>query len=444
MLAFIIGVLVIVVGLAVSIALHEIGHLVPAKLFKVRVGQYMIGFGPTLWSKKIRGTEYGIKALPLGGYISMAGMFPPSSTSAKEGRAGGGFFRTMVQDARTANDETIGEDNDRLFYQLPAWKRIIIMLGGPFMNLVLAVVIFTIVLSGIGIQQSNTTIATINECVLPASSTQTECAPGDPASPAAKAGLKPGDTIVSIDGEKVSNFVEISSIIRENPDTELSFAITRPASAGSEDARSLTIAVTPMLAQRPAVDADGNIITNADGSMEMVDVGFIGFGPQQVLTQQPITAGAEQTGKNIVAVGEVISQLPVKLYNVGVSLFTGSERDPNGLISVIGVGRIAGEVATIEAPIASRVGAMLTLVGSLNIALLVFNLIPLLPLDGGHVVVALWDAIKRGWAKLFRRPPPKPVDATKLVPLTFVVVVLLVGMAALLFAADIFNPISVL
>ncbi|MGF3053530.1 M50 family metallopeptidase [Microbacterium sp. YY-03] len=440
-LAFIIGILVIVVGLAVSIALHEIGHLVPAKLFKVRVGQYMIGFGPTLWSKKFGETEYGFKAIPLGGYISMAGMYPPTAGDAKTGKAGGGFFRTMVQDARDANDETIGADEDRVFYKLPTYKRIIIMLGGPLMNLLFAGVLFTVILSGIGIQQSSNTIATINECVIPASSTQTECTPDDPASPAAAAGLKPGDTITAIDGKPVENFVEVSTIIRDNPGTELSFSILRPSSSGGE-AEPLTLTVTPMLAQRPAVDDKGNIVTNADGTTQMVDVGFVGFGPTQVLTPQPLSAGIEQTASNVGAVAGIMVELPVKLYNTAVTLVTGGERDPNGPISVVGVGRIAGEVAAIDAPIATRVAGVLSLVASLNIALFVFNLIPLLPLDGGHVVVALWDAIKRGWAKLFRRPAPKPVDATKLVPLTFVVVIALVGMGALLLIADIVNPVQ--
>lgn len=441
MLAFIIGILVIVVGLAVSIALHEIGHLVPAKLFNVRVGQYMIGFGPTLWSKKIGETEYGFKAIPLGGYISMAGMYPPAAGDAKTGKAGGGFFRTMVQDARDANDETIGADEDRVFYKLPTYKRVIIMLGGPLMNLLFAGVLFTVILSGIGIQQSSNTVATINECVIPASSTQTECTPSDPASPAAAAGLLPGDTITAIDGEPVSTFVEISTIIRDNPGTDLKFSVTRPAST-SEDAEQLTLTVTPMLAQRPAIDADGNIVTAEDGTTQMVDVGFVGFGPTQVLTKQPLSAGVEQTVSNVGAVAGIMVELPVKLYNTAVDLVTGSERDPNGPISVVGVGRIAGEVAAIDAPIATRVAGVLSLVASLNIALFVFNLIPLLPLDGGHVVVALWDAIKRGWAKLFRRPAPKPVDATKLVPLTFVVVIALVGMGALLLIADIVNPVQ--
>ena len=167
--AFIVGVVVLVVGLAVSIALHEIGHLVPAKRFGVRVGQYMVGFGPTLWSRRRGETEYGVKAIPLGGYISMAGMYPPSPAARAadggtvSGRAGGGFFATMVQDARAANDETLdGADDDRVFYRLPVYKRVIIMLGGPLMNLVFAVVLMTLVLSGIGVQTVTNTVASVS------------------------------------------------------------------------------------------------------------------------------------------------------------------------------------------------------------------------------------------------------------------------------------------
>ena len=158
--AYILGLLVMVVGLGVSIALHEIGHLYPAKKFGVRVGQYMIGFGTTLWSRKIRGTEYGFKLLPLGGYISMAGMYPPSPREAHAGRAGSGFFRTMVQDARSANDETLAAgDDDDVFYKLPVYKRVIIMLGGPIMNLLFAIVLFAIMFSGIGVSTASTTVA---------------------------------------------------------------------------------------------------------------------------------------------------------------------------------------------------------------------------------------------------------------------------------------------
>ena len=178
----------LVVGLAVSIALHEFGHLIPAKKFGVRVGQYMIGFGPTLWSRRIGETEYGVKALPLGGYISMAGMYPPSpkelaaaASGSSAGRAGGGFFATMVQDARAANDETLsGSENDGVFYKLSVWKRVVIMLGGPVMNLLFAIVLFTILLSGIGVQTATTTVASVSECVIPADAERTECEAGRP------------------------------------------------------------------------------------------------------------------------------------------------------------------------------------------------------------------------------------------------------------------------
>ena len=172
---FVIGVAIIVVGLAVSIGLHEIGHLVPAKLFGVKVTQYMIGFGPTIWSKRKGETEYGIKAIPLGSYIAMIGMFPPDKGSAAE-EDGTGFFRTLVQDARDSSAESITTgDEHRAFYRLPVWKRIVVMFGGPFMNLLLAIVLFAVLLMGFGISQPSTTIGSVSECALPATSRRQTC-----------------------------------------------------------------------------------------------------------------------------------------------------------------------------------------------------------------------------------------------------------------------------
>ncbi len=457
-LTFAIGLLVIVVGLAISIALHEIGHLLPAKLFGVRVGRYMIGLGPTLWSRKFGETEYGIKGLPIGGYISMSGMYPPTpaereraafasgstgddargtsgEVAARQGRAAG-MFAAMIQDARVANEETmVGTADSRTFYRLPVYKRIIIMLGGPVMNLLLAIVLFTLVFSGIGVQGASTSVAAVSECVVAAGSTQTECAPGDPASPAAAAGIRPGDRILSIDGTPVETFDQASAIIRDNPGTRLSFEIER-------DGNVQTLDVTPLLAERPVYDDAGNPVLDADGVAETQDVGFVGITPANELQRQPIGTGPQAAIENVGAVVGIVAQLPVKLYETGVALFTGGERDPNGPMSVVGVGLIAGEVASTDAPVLSRLSVLLGLLGSLNIALFVFNLVPLLPLDGGHIVVALWEGIKKAWARLFRRPPPKPVDATKLVPVTFVVVILLIGMGALLLLADVFNPIQ--
>ena len=219
MLLFILGVAIIVVGLAVSIGLHEIGHLVPAKLFGVKVTQYMIGFGPTLWSRRKGETEYGLKAIPLGGYISMIGMFPPKD-GADARSSSTGFFNTLVQeggtdtapkkpsavstmadDARQASADTIGVGEEhRAFYKLPVFKRIIIMLGGPFMNLLIAIVLFAVLLMGFGTAQTSTTVGSVSACVIPATSSTQTCDDNAEAAPGAAAGIKPGDRLVSING----------------------------------------------------------------------------------------------------------------------------------------------------------------------------------------------------------------------------------------------------
>ena len=434
-LLYVVGIVVMLVGLGLSIGLHEVGHLVPAKLFGVRVGQYMIGFGPRIWSKKIGETEYGFKLLPLGGFISMSGMYPPS----KQTRAARGIFAHLVQDARTANDETIAEgEEERVFYRLPVWKRIIVMLGGPVMNLVLGVLIFTILASGIGMQQGTTTISALSECVLPAGTSQTECAPGDPAAPAAEAGLKPGDVFVSVGGTKVDTFAEASDIIQANPGTALPVVVER-------DGKNVSLSLTPVAAKRSLTDASGRPLLDDDGEQVVREVGYAGVYSQMGFIRQPLTAGPELAVQQMGAVANTIINLPTRLWDVAVSLFTGSERDPNGPLSVVGVGRIAGEVSATDAPVLVRIATLLQLLASLNLALFAFNMIPLLPLDGGHIVVALWEGVKRVWFRLRGRAgAAKPVDATRLVPLTMVAAVLLIGMGGLLVVADLVNPVNLL
>jgi membrane-associated protease RseP (regulator of RpoE activity) len=446
-LAFIIGVVLLVVGLAVSIALHEIGHLVPAKIFGVRVGQYMIGFGPTLFSRRIGETEYGVKAIPLGGFISMAGMFPPSPerqaaasghlTESTQRRRRARLFATMVQDARSANDETLGDDDARTFYRLAVWKRVVIMLGGPVMNLLFSMVLFAVLFSAIGVQTASTTVASVSECVVPAGVERTACEAGDPAAPAAEAGILPGDVIVSVDGTDVATFADASAIIQDSADRRIPVVVER-------DGERLALEMTPQETTRAVVGDDGRAVTDADGRALTQEVGFAGITAQVTHVAQPVWSGPQAALENVGAVAGVMTQLPVRIYETAVDLFTGQERDPDGPMSVVGAGRLAGEVAATDAPIIDRASGMIGLLASLNIALFVFNLIPLLPLDGGHVVVALWDGIKRAWARLTRRGESRPADATKLVPVTFVVVVLLIGMGGILILADLFNPVSIL
>ncbi|GAA2893156.1 site-2 protease family protein [Microbacterium esteraromaticum] len=428
------GVVFMLIGLGLSIGLHEVGHLLPAKLFGVRVGQYMIGFGPRLWSRRIGETEYGFKALPLGGFISMSGMYPPSARSSPAR----GVFASLVQDARTANDETIADGEEhRVFYRLPVWKRVIVMLGGPAMNFLLAIAIFTVMASGIGIQQASTTVSAVTECVLPAGSTQQACAADDPVAPAAEAGVEAGDVLVSVGGQQVQTFADASQIIQRSPGEPLDIVVDR-------DGENVDLTLTPVAAERAEVDAEGRPVVDANGDPVTRTVGYAGIFAQQEYVPQPLGTGTELAVQQTGAVASLVVNLPVKLWNVGVSLVTGAERDPNGPLSVVGVGRLAGEVAATDAPVLNRLVVLMNLLAALNIALFVFNLIPLLPLDGGHVIVALWEGVKRAWAKLTGRAEPKPVDATRLVPVTVVVAVLLIGMGALLIIADLVKPMNLL
>ncbi|NQX11449.1 site-2 protease family protein [Microbacteriaceae bacterium VKM Ac-2855] len=473
-LLFILGVVVIFVGVAASIALHELGHLVPAKLFGVKVTQYMVGFGRTVWSRRRGETEYGLKAIPLGGYIAMIGMYPPKKPGDAVGESSTGFFNalegnrntkvgeigstdlpldlgpdgseqsprrgayaSMIDEARAASAETIGEGEEhRAFYRLPVWKRIVVMFGGPFMNLVIAGVLFTILLCGIGMPQYSSTLASVSACVLPATSTSTTCTSADAVSPGAQAGLEPGDTIVSIDGTAVATWAEVTPLIRAAAGVPLTMVIER-------DGAEQTVTITPTENTVAKTDANGAAITDSAGNVETEVVGFVGISPTSVLVQQPITAVPETMGNNIASVAGVILNLPQRLIDVAQAAFGTEERDANGPISMVGVGRIAGEVASSDQfTITGKIQLMISVLASLNIALFVFNMVPLLPMDGGHIAGALWEGLRRRVAKLFGRKDPGPVDIAKLLPLTYAVVIILGGMSVLLMYADIVKPIS--
>lgn len=436
-LLFILGVLIILVGLALSIGLHEVGHLVPAKLFGVKVTQYMIGFGKTLFSFRRGETEYGFKAIPLGGYISMIGMFPPGKDGTAGRNATTGFMQSMAQDARVASMETVavGEE-ERTFYKLPVWKRIIIMFGGPFMNLLIGVLLFGVLLMGFGTPQASTTVGTVSQCVLPSTSARQTCQSGDPEGPAAAAGLEPGDTIVSIDGTPITTWAQSTGIIRQSVDRPLTVVVKR-------DGTEQTLTITPRANTVAKTDASGAVLKDSSGTVLTQSVGFVGIGTVQELVPQPVTSVLPAVGAQTGAVVGVIIHLPQRMVDVWNAAFGSGERDPNGPISVVGIGRAAGELTALNGvPVVDKVYTMIGMLASLNIALFVFNLIPLLPLDGGHIAGALWEGIRRTWAKLFKKRDPGPVDMAKLMPLTFAVVIVLGGMSVLLVYADIVKPVN--
>ncbi|MGJ9374056.1 M50 family metallopeptidase [Nesterenkonia sp. CF4.4] len=514
-LLMIAGVAIVALGIALSIALHEVGHLLPAKLFKVRVTQYMVGFGPTLWSRRRGETEYGVKAIPLGGYVAMIGMYPPpdetgtlnhpseedhaagehhaageagpaedavradvsrqdpylrevgaqygaptassdgsSTTAAGTGAAvnGGagtatktvrsqstGIFQQLSTEAREVAAEDLRPgDEERMFYRLATWKRIIIMLGGPAMNGLIALALTAGIISFHGTAQPNTTVAEVFECVVSpdaADAGQSECTDADPAGPAYEAGLRPGDQILAFNGESVDTWDELTALIRESADESSEVTYLR---AGDET----TTTLTPILTERPISDGLGRAQRDDDGALITEPVGFIGMGADQEMVQEPFWEAGPMVWEQSKAVGAVVANLPVRLYDVAVSTFTSAERDPDGPLSVVGVGRIAGELSAQEQiPLESRFASLISLVAGVNVALMVFNLIPLLPLDGGHVAGALYESLRRRLAKLMGRPDPGPFDISKLLPLTYVVAGMLLVMGVLLIYADIVNPI---
>ena len=236
----------------------------------------------------------------------------------------------------------------------------------------------------------------------------------------------------------MSSFVTTTAIIRESAGVPLAVVVLR-------DGAQMSLTITPVATERLEYTTEGVPILNADGTQAVSTVGFVGIGPKPDFVPQPITAVLPAMGANIAGVANVIANLPDRLGGVVDAAFGSGERAADGPISVVGVGRVAGEIASTDMmPVQSKVASLISVLASLNIALFVFNLIPLLPLDGGHIAGALWEAIRRGWAKIRKKVDPGPFDTAKLMPLTFVVFVLLMGMSALLIYADIVKPVNFL
>jgi membrane-associated protease RseP (regulator of RpoE activity) len=433
-LMYALGVVLFVVGVAASIGLHELGHLLPGKLYNIKVTQYFVGFGRTVWSRRRGETEYGVKAIPLGGYVKLVGMLPPAPDhDPREVRSSNtGMFSQLMSDARSAEYELVEEgDEDRLFYKLPWWKRIVIMGSGVMTNLVLAFLLFAIVFMGHGVPTATTTVDEVSRCVIAVTKANAdqptrECRPSDPVAPALAAGIRPGDRIVSFNGRTIDDWGQLQDAIRSNSDGAAVVGVVR-------DGKRLTLRANTTVSPR----------LDPDDPEQITKVGFLGVGPLTRLERQGpgyvVTTMASGTWQTIEALGS----MPVKLYHVARAAVGLEERDANSPMSVVGAGRVAGEVAAEhQVPLSDRFFTVLLLLAGLNLFLAVFNLVPLPPLDGGPIAATLYEAARRRVAKLLRRPDPGFVDSAKLLPVTYVMAGVILVMSVVLIYADIVAPVQ--
>ncbi|MBN6058044.1 site-2 protease family protein [Nonomuraea sp. RK-328] len=427
---FVAGIVIFLIGLMASIALHELGHLVPAKIFGVRVPQYMVGFGTTAWSIRRGETEYGIKWIPLGGYIRMIGMLPPRPGDApgKLRGASTGPFQGLIETAREASMEEVRPgDEDRVFYRKKWWQKVIIMSGGPAMNFVLSFILFSILLVGIGAPTAAPIVSPkTNTCIIPASEKRADCRPTDQQTPAAKAGLKPGDRIVSFDGQKIANWGDATRLIRGHAAGPVTLGIVR-------NGKPMTLPVTLITQDLPSPTDPNKIEKN---------VGFLGVRPSEVMEKQSFGMVLGYMGELTGRVAGSLLNLPEKMVGVWHAAFSGQERDPEGPVGVVGAGRLGGEILSSDMTTEQKIYSLLQLLAGFNLAIGMFNLIPLLPLDGGHIAGGLWEGIKRAFARIARRPEPAYVDIAKVLPLTYTLALVMIVMAGLLVYADLFNPLK--
>ncbi len=369
-----------------------------AKKFHMKVTQFFVGFGQTLWSTTKGETEYGLKVIPAGGYVKIVGM-------------------TALEDDVNPADEP------RSFRRQPGWQRIIVLAAGSFMHFVLAFVLLFIMAVGIGVPNllprysNSTTVGTIDPCV-PKSESAPSCVKGDPVSPAVKAGLRPGDTIVALAGQPVHNWTQLGSAIRSHP-------------AGS------TVAVTvrrhgQTLTLHPSLAA----ISGRKGS-------YLGISPTTVFqTVNPvrgvISAGSQfgqiVTG-SVGAVGSIPAQIP--------KLFAKSSGSSGGVTSIVGAGQITGQAFALNVSWQVKVTVVLDIIVSINIFVGLFNLLPLLPLDGGHLAVVIYERARAWLARLRGKPDPGLVNMRKLIPVSVGVFVLLVGFSLILIMANLVNPVHI-
>ncbi|MFF5293377.1 M50 family metallopeptidase [Paractinoplanes globisporus] len=403
----------------ISVSLHEAGHMITAKRFGMKVTRYFVGFGPTIFSWRRGETEYGLKAIPLGGFCKIVGMTPQ-------------------------DDDVEPEDQPRAMWRFPVWKRTIVMSAGSITHFLLALAAAWVVAFTLGLpntsypataaaQLQQKPFISVSECAwlaIPADGH--ECTPGEAgsvASPAWTAGLRDGDLITQVGTTSVATFGNLNDAIRAQQPGKVPFTYVR-------DGVTKTVDVALVSAERPPVD-------NAKGAVTKVAVAGLGWDGDSVpgtIKYNPGTAvgGTFDYGWFIVEnTFSSLGRIPQKVPALWHSL-TGSERDPDTPISVVGASRLGGEAIEHGVP-----ELFLNIFITLNIFIGIFNLLPLLPLDGGHIAIA-WFERARSWlyARL-RKPDPGRVDYYKLMPITYAVILIGGAFTLLTVTADIVNPIQI-
>jgi membrane-associated protease RseP (regulator of RpoE activity) len=394
-MSFLLGVVIFVLALLISIMLHEAGHFAMAKKFHMKVTQFFVGFGQTIWSRMRGETEYGVKVLPLGGYVKIVGM-------------------TALEDVDPA-------DEARSFRRQPAWQRAIVLVAGSFMHFALAFVLLFILAIGIGVTNS-TVVGSVSTC-LPSTVTQLDhgtCSPGAGAAPAKAAGIQAGDKIISIAGRPTDNWTQLGNVIKDQP-------AGRPIPVVVDrHGRDLTLQVSPAT------------VSGRKGSyLGIEEKLFERVGPISAVAYAGSTWGEVLTG-SAQAVGKLPAAIP--------DLFAKDRAKTAGgdVSSIVGAANDAGQVVEAGGGWQFTVSDLLLIVISLNIFVGAFNLLPLLPLDGGHLAIVLYERARAGVNKIRGRPDPGLVDMRKLIPLSVGVFALLVGFGLVLIAADIFNPVHLI
>jgi membrane-associated protease RseP (regulator of RpoE activity) len=399
-LAFLLGVLIFIVALLVSVMLHELGHFLTAKKFRMRVTQFFVGFGRTLWSTFRGETEYGVKALWIGGFVKIVGM-------------------TSMEDVDLA-------DEPRSFRSKPGWQRMIVLAAGSFMHFVLALFLFFVLAFAIGqptnySARNSNVVSSITSCVPPsnqAANSANPCSGGSAGkSPAAIAGLRPGDKIIAVDGRPVGTWNQLHTALTGLPtDTSVPVVIQR---AGHVLQLHVTLAKVPGRS-----------------------VPYLGVDPVQY--QRTTFLGGwsyagNQFANTITGSASAIARLPSAVPD----LFSQNRGHTAAgqVSSVVGVGDVTGQIVQAALPWQVKLAVVFAIVASLNIFVGVFNLLPLLPLDGGHLAIVIFERLRAWFNRLRGRPDPGLVDIQRLVPVSLLVFAVLVGFSTLIIAADIFNPV---